>query len=71
MRGEAEMVSYRLYRIDAADRFTSAEWVDATTDGQVLAILPSYRRGAAKCELWHNSRLVARLADQDLEAVGG
>ena len=65
------MVSYRLYRIDAADRFTSADWVDAMTDEQVLAILPSYRKGAVKCELWHNSRLVARLADQDLEAVGG
>ena len=65
------MVSYRFYRIDAADRFTSADWVDAMTDEQALAILPSYRRGAVKCELWQNSRLVIHLADQDLEAVGG
>lgn len=60
------MVAYRLYCLDAADRFTRADWIEAEDDRHAVTALATIRQGAVKCQLWQNTRLVVSFAEQDL-----
>jgi hypothetical protein len=61
------MVAYRLYCLNAADRFTRADWIEAEDDQRAVTALAAIRRGAVKCQLWQNSRMVVSFAEQDLD----
>jgi hypothetical protein len=54
------VATYRLYCLDGVGKVASAEWIDAETDEEALDAA-EHLRGGAICELWQNSRLVARL----------
>ena len=54
------MATYRLYCLDGAGKVASAEWIEADDDEAALAASADLREGRA-CELWQNSRLVARI----------
>ena len=54
------MATYRLYCLDGVGKVASAEWIDADSDEEALDEAERLRRGRS-CELWANSRLVARL----------
>jgi hypothetical protein len=41
-------------------KVASAEWIDAESDDDAIAAAEQMR-GGRMCELWQNSRLVARL----------
>lgn len=64
------MVAYRLYCLDGANKFNRAEWLEAETDEEALALVPSRRKAAIKAELWQGSRLIARF-DQDVSTRSG
>jgi hypothetical protein len=52
---------YRLYRLDGAGNFTSAEWVEAEADDEALCQAHAMADGAQCFELWERQRLVARV----------
>lgn len=54
------MATYRLYCLDGVGKVASAEWIDAESDEEALRAAEQMR-GDRTCELWNNSRLVARL----------
>ena len=54
------MATYRLYCLDGVGKVASAEWIDAESDEDALKEAERLR-GGRTCELWNNSRLVARL----------
>ena len=54
------MATYRLYCLDGVDKVASAEWIEADGDEAALEAAEDMRDGRL-CELWQNSRLVARL----------
>ena len=54
------MRDYRLYCLDGAGKITSAEWIDAASDDEAVGIARSTRK-AVPCEVWHRTRLVARI----------
>ena len=54
------MATYRLYCLDGVGKVASAEWIDAESDDDAIAAAERMR-GGRMCELWQNSRLVARL----------
>lgn len=54
------MSAYRLYRIDGAGRFSTAEWIEADDDQAAVAAVVA--GGASdRYELWQRDRLVARI----------
>jgi hypothetical protein len=53
--------TYRLYCLDGVGKVASAEWIEAEEDSGAIAAAEDMRQGRA-CELWQNSRLVARFA---------
>lgn len=54
------MATYRLYCLDGVGKVATAEWIDAEGDGAAIEAAEEIR-GTRACELWQNSRLVARL----------
>ena len=52
--------NYRVYCHDGANKVVSAEWVEAQSDQEAIAIIqaeyPKYG-----CELWEGRRLVAKI----------
>lgn len=54
------MATYRLYCLDGVEKVVTAEWLEADDDTAALAAAEDMR-GTRKCELWQNSRLVARM----------
>jgi hypothetical protein len=56
------VATYRLYCLDGVGKVASAEWIDAGTDEEALEAAGQLRDGRM-CELWQNSRLVARLEE--------
>ena len=60
------MAEYRLYLLDGAGQFASAEWIVAESDGEAVSIARSLRK-SVKAEVWQGARLVAEVAP----AVGG
>ena len=57
------MATYRLYSLDGVGKVASAEWIDAESDEEALRAAERLR-GDRKCEIWQNSRLVARLEEE-------
>jgi hypothetical protein len=55
------MANYRLYCLDGAGHISMAEWLEADTDEQAIAIAREMRPEAHKCEVWLQNRLVSRL----------
>jgi hypothetical protein len=54
------VATYRLYCLDGVDKVASAEWLEADDDEAAIAAADEMR-GGRTCELWQNSRLVARM----------
>lgn len=54
------MSGYRLYCLDGANKVASAEWIEADDDDAAIEVAREKLDGH-ECELWQNSRLVARL----------
>jgi hypothetical protein len=50
--------AYRLYRLDGAGNFTSAEWFEAEADEAALSHAQGQTDG--RFELWDRGRLVGR-----------
>ena len=58
--GFRTVATYRLYCLDGVDKVASAEWLEADDDKAAMEAADEKRDGRA-CELWQNSRLVARM----------
>jgi hypothetical protein len=58
--GFEKVATYRLYCLDGVGKVASAEWIEAEDDESALEAADRVHGGRA-CELWQNSRLVARL----------
>jgi len=58
---------YRVYSLDGAGRFLSAEWVDTDCDESAIAAVQSSKSGS-NCELWDGQRMVTTLSPQPLVA---
>jgi hypothetical protein len=55
------MADYRLYCIDGAGRVDLAKWFAADSDEEAIGKARMMRNDGSGCELWHKSRLVAKL----------
>jgi hypothetical protein len=53
------VTAYRVYEIDGAGRFSTADWIEAEDDERAIAAVTS-KMASARFELWQGSRLVAR-----------
>lgn len=62
-----EMADYRLYCRNRAGRIDLADWFAADTDHDAISRARVTKAGARKCEVWHKSRLVARLSFGQVE----
>jgi hypothetical protein len=51
---------YRIYEIDGAGRFSTADWIQADGDDAALAAARKGNRSAS-CEVWQAGRLVGRI----------
>jgi len=56
--------TYRLYRLDGAGRISAAEWIEAAGDDEARSIARSNAQ-SRRYELWHRSRLVDRVLDEE------
>lgn len=54
------MSAYRVYCLDGASRFLSAEWIDADNDDHALALAAQLAHGMTR-EVWDRDRLVGRI----------
>ena len=54
------MPAYRHYRLDGANRFTRAEWIEANDDEDAVRQVRD-RNLSVPSELWMADRLVARI----------
>ena len=54
------MSAYRVYCLDGASRFLSAEWIEAESDEHALALAARLSHGIAR-EVWDRDRLVGRI----------
>ena len=55
--GVAHLPTYRLYRLDGADKIKSAEWIEAHSDEEAVGMARD-QTGPMGFELWQQSRLV-------------
>lgn len=53
------MPNYRLYRLDGAGKISSAEWIEAESDGDARHEARALT-GQSSFELWAKNRLVER-----------
>ena len=60
------MAAYRLYHIDGAGRFSTAEWVDAASDEAAIKAARQACK-ALGCELWQGNRFVGRISSGEPE----
>lgn len=58
-RGYA-LPGYRHYRLDGAGNISSAEWLNATDDGDAIRLVRERKLGVPS-EIWDRNRLVARI----------
>jgi hypothetical protein len=58
--GVACVTSYRLYCLDGRGKITTAEWLDAASDEEALALARDARK-PVPCEVWDRERLVGRV----------
>lgn len=58
------MAEYRLYLLDGAGQFASAEWISAESDEEARSMARASGR-SVKAELWQGARLVAEIAAAD------
>lgn len=56
----SEERNYRVYCHDGVNKVVSAEWVDAQTDDEAIALVQA-RYSEYDCELWDGRRLVAKI----------
>jgi hypothetical protein len=56
------MADYRIYCLDGEGRIGFAEWVGADTDENAIAEARKLWPDAHRCEIWLESRLVAKLS---------
>jgi hypothetical protein len=54
------MSAYRVYCLDGASRFITAEWIEADDDGHALAVAAQLTHGLTR-EVWDRDRLVGRI----------
>ena len=59
--------NYRYYCLDAAGCLHDAEWFEAASDEEAVALV-SEMHPDAKCEIWHGQRLVAATSPVQLQA---
>ena len=52
--------NYRYYCLDASGQLHDAVWFEAATDEEAVAHVTA-KHPDAKCEIWHDDRLVAQL----------
>lgn len=64
------MAEYRLYCIDGDGKIASAEWVQATSDDEAVAIVRIKKAGRV-CEIWDRQRLVAKIEPRPTKSSGG
>jgi len=57
------MADYRLYCLNGTRHIGSGEWIEANCDDEALALVLA-KQLSAKCELWHQNRLVATIPAQ-------
>lgn len=58
---------YRVYTLDGVRRIVSADWIDAATDEEAIAIVQA-TCGGLQCEIWDGDRLVAKIQAQRRQA---
>ena len=58
------MATYRIYCLDGQGHIGLADWIEATDDDEAIATARKLRPDAHKCEIWQQTRLVAKLNDQ-------
>lgn len=61
------MKTYRVYCFDAAHKIVTADFVEAASDEEAIALAEAQGFGT-KCEIWDGKRLVAQLEDDRREA---
>ena len=61
------MVDYRLYCLDGKGAIGSADWIEAASDDEAVAIVRR-KKLAASCELWDRNRLVCRIPAYPISA---
>jgi hypothetical protein len=54
------MSEYRLYCLDGASQFSTADWIEAEDDQAAIEVAKDTHDGY-ECELWQGKRLVACL----------
>jgi hypothetical protein len=64
------VADYRLYSIDGAGQIDLADWISAESDDEAVTKARELRPSASRCELWHNTRLVAKLNGQRIDRFG-
>jgi hypothetical protein len=55
------MADYRLYSLDGDGRISLADWIQADSDEEAIAVARQMRPGALECEVWLKNRLVATM----------
>ena len=55
------MTEYRVYRLDGVTGRTTAESIEAETDGDVVDRVRKDMRTTVRCEIWLRNRVVKRL----------
>jgi hypothetical protein len=60
-RGEPE---YRLYCLNEEGKIARADWIDAQSDEEAIAIAHAMKTDVS-CEVWKGDRLVARIASRE------
>jgi hypothetical protein len=59
---------YRLYCLDGVGSISLAEWIEAPDDADAIRQARERYRGALKCEVWLDERLVAAMDRKELSA---
>lgn len=60
-------VTYRYYCLDSVGHLHSAEWFEAESDGDAIALVEA-QHPDGQCEVWQGQRLVAKLSPRRLQA---
>ena len=68
MRQEGHMTTYRLYCLDGSGRIDLADWFEAQSDEDAVAVARTMKANARRCELWKQNRLIAALDMAQLTA---
>ena len=51
------MPTYRFYCLDGAGRIRAAEWFDATSDSDAIALVQA-RHPDSRCEVWRGNQMI-------------